>query len=128
MRVTITDFLLVFIFGGAGSTVRYLISKNIASYSQAGFPWPTFAVNVAGCLLIGFLTALFARNIGSESIRIALVAGFCGGFTTFSTFSKETFSLMQNGMWLTAGLYILGSIAAGLLAVYVGMRICLVFK
>lgn len=128
MRVTITDFLLVFIFGGAGSTARYLISKNIALYSQAGFPWPTFVINVAGCLLIGFLTALFARNIGPESIRIALVAGFCGGFTTFSTFSKETFSLMQNGMWLTAGLYILGSITAGLFAVYIGMRICLVFK
>ena len=112
--------LLVAIGSGLGGMLRYLVPCWIGV--AKGFPWATLTVNVVGSLLIGLLSGLLARHGGSsaESIRCFAVVGFCGGFTTFSTFSNETFRLLENNQWLSAAGYVGLSVAAGLVAVFVG--------
>ena len=112
--------LLVAVGSGLGGLLRYLVPCWIGA--AKGFPWATLTVNVAGSLVIGVLSGLLARHGGSsaEAIRAFAVVGFCGGFTTFSTFSNETFRLVENGQWLSAGAYVGLSVAAGLAAVFLG--------
>lgn len=113
------DLLYVFIGGGLGSLMRYVVGK-VLSASASGFPWATFTVNVVGCFLIGLLSAWIVRQSLSADIRLLLVVGFCGGFTTFSTFSNEALALMRSGETMLFSLYLGGSIVAGLLAVWAG--------
>ena len=115
--------LLVAIGSGLGGVLRYLVPCWIGA--AKGFPWATLTVNVVGSLLIGLLSGLLARHGGSsaESIRAFAVVGFCGGFTTFSTFSNETFSLIESSQWLSAMAYVSLSILAGLAAVFLGYAI-----
>ena len=115
--------LLVAVGSGLGGVLRYLVPCWIGA--AKGFPWATLTVNVVGSLLIGILSGLLARQGGSsaESIRCFAVVGFCGGFTTFSTFSNETFRMLENGLWLSAAGYVGISVAAGLIAVFVGYLI-----
>ena len=81
--------LLLVAFGGAvGSVGRYLVSK----WLEGGFPWGTLTVNIVGCLLIGFLTGLVTKGTLSPEMKLLLVTGFCGGFTTFSTFARSSFA------------------------------------
>ena len=106
-------------FGGA---LRYIVSL-LVKYT-GGFPWATFTVNLLGCLLIGVLWGIFSRCANaSQQLVLFLSVGFCGGFTTFSTFSKESFQLIQSGNWLYFSLYVAGSILLGLLLVAVGYQI-----
>ena len=103
--------------GGAG---RYLVSLAMKGVSK-GFPWATLAVNLAGCFLIGLLWGLFSKN-GSDSSNWALflTVGLCGGFTTFSTFSKEALVMLQGGnIWGFAG-YVAISVIAGIALVALG--------
>ena len=115
--------LLVAIGSGLGGVLRYLVPCWIGVAN--GFPWATLTVNVVGSLLIGILSGLLARHGGSsaESIRCFAVVGFCGGFTTFSTFSNEAFRMLENNQWLSAAGYVGISVAAGLVAVFVGYLI-----
>ena len=103
-----------------GGISRYLISLFM-SQARNGFPWGTFMVNVAGCLLIGMLWGVTSRlqNI-SPSLSLLLMTGFCGGFTTFSTFSKEGLSLLQANSYILFLSYVIGSVALGLMAVALG--------
>ena len=104
--------LKTILFIGAGSFVGGVASP---------FPWGTMAVNVAGCLLIGILYGLFERNqIGSDALRMFLTVGFCGGFTTFSTFVHENYALLGAGHFSHAVLYPVASFAIGLLAAWIG--------
>ena len=114
------NFVLVAVGSALGGVLRYLVSLGLAA--QRGFPWATLSVNVIGSFLIGFLSGLIARHYGGngESVRLFAVVGFCGGFTTFSTFSNETFRLIENNQWLSATGYVGLSVAAGLVAVFVG--------
>ena len=115
--------LLVAVGSGLGGVLLYLVPCWICA--AKGSPWATLTVNVVGSLLIGILSGLLARHGGSsaESIRCFAVVGFCGGFTTFSTFSNETFRLIENNQWLSATGYVGLSVAAGLVAVFVGYLI-----
>lgn len=105
-----------------GGALRYIVSL-LVKYT-GGFPWATFTVNLIGCLLIGVLWGLFSRCANaSQQLVLFLSVGFCGGLTTFSTFSKESLQLIQSGNWLYFSLYVAGSILLGLLLVAVGYQI-----
>ncbi len=116
----IKQMLLIFLGGGLGSVLRSLAGKLIPS---TVYPLGTLFVNVLGCLLIGFLYALFSRQILGENYRMLLAVGFCGGFTTFSTFSNENLHLMREGHWMTFILYSVGTLFLCLLSVWLGDKI-----
>lgn len=112
--MNITNLFLVFLGGGIGSVLRFGISWWMPD--ATGFPWATFWTNLLSCVLIGILLGILPMI--SESSRLLLITGFCGGLSTFSTFSKETMQLMQRGEWLIAGTYVLASVVVGLIAVF----------
>ena len=115
------SILLVGLGGAIGSILRYLCQRWINESYQHNFPIATFLVNITGCLLIGMLYAGAEKgNILSPQIRLFLVTGFCGGFTTFSTFAFENVSLIRTGDNLYFLLYACGSVVVGILAVYLG--------
>lgn len=104
--------------GAAGSLLRHSLQKAFNS----SFPVGTLAVNIAGCFLIGCLAAASLRGL-SEQMRLLLMTGFCGGFTTFSAFTLEGMQLMTTGRWTLFFLYTISSVACGLLATYAGFKI-----
>lgn len=114
------QLLLIFIGGGTGSMLRYLIDRWLSS---AAFPWGTFAVNIIGCFLIGLFGSWIARHSLSPDLRLLLVVGLCGGFTTFSTFSNEALTMMRNGQYALCFTYITISVAAGLAATLIGKTV-----
>lgn len=113
--------LLVGMGGAAGSIARYLISQTIESRVLSSFPYGTFAVNIVGCFIIGVIYALSSRGLVVPEWRVLLATGFCGGFTTFSSFSYETLSLIQEGQLYNPMLYLGASILCGLFAAYLGI-------
>ena len=114
----IRNILLVAPGGSVGSVLRYLLS-NI----NASFPWGTFAVNILGSLLIGLLVGLVSKGVLSPEMKLLLVTGFCGGFTTFSTFANESFCMVKAGDVLLTALYVGASVIIGVLAVWCGMML-----
>lgn len=107
-------------FGGG---MRFLVSKVVQTYSVLSFPFGTMAVNVLGCLLIGFLSGLaWSEDNGvlTPGMKLLLTTGFCGGFTTFSTFMNESSALLKDGQYAYVMLYVFGSLVLGLLAVLAG--------
>ena len=114
--------LIVFLGGGIGSVCRYFANRWIVGIAVTSFPYGTFVVNIVGCFLIGFLVFITEKaNLASAELRLLLVTGFCGGFTTFSSFSYENIQLLTTHQTLNFLLYTLGSVALGLLATYMGM-------
>ena len=107
------NFLMVFVGGGCGSLLRYAIGLMLPS---SFFPWTTLGINIVGSFAFGLLGGLGARFGWSESVHLALTVGLCGGFTTFSTFSKEALSLAAAGRWGACSLYVVGSVVLGLAA------------
>lgn len=113
--------LLVFLGGGAGSALRFLLS-NYLNPNGSQFYTGTFVANVLGCLLLGFILGSSVKNNWlSAETTLLLGAGFCGGFTTFSTFSFEQYALLKSGNASLFLIYAFGSLATGLLAVFVGV-------
>lgn len=110
-------------FGGAiGSVLRYLIGLFLVFKPWNGFPLATFVVNFIGCLFMGFLFQWIAKsNTDNESLKLLLMTGFCGGFTTFSAFSLENIQLIQSGQTTIALIYILTSILLGIMAILLGI-------
>lgn len=119
------ELLYVFIGGGTGSAFRFVVSmlwKHLSlnpRYEGVLFPWPTFVVNIVGCFLIGLFYQCSERWGLSGEMRLLLTTGFCGGLTTFSTFSYEGISLVNNGHYAVYILYLLASILLGALAVFI---------
>lgn len=115
--------ILVYLAAGGvvGTLARYGVGAWIQSWAGTGFPWGTFAINLAGSFVLGFVLRYAALADLSPEVRGMLAVGFCGAFTTFSTLSFETVTLLQEGAWGRAALYALGSVALGLAAVAAGM-------
>lgn len=115
-------FLYVFLGGGLGSMVRFGIAKLLEQYSFT-FPWATFLANILACIILGALTAYAGKNGMSDTFRHTFMVGFCGGFSTFSTFSNETFKHMEQGELSYAFANILFSVVVCLLGIYIGVRL-----
>ena len=115
--------LLIIGLGGAiGSMLRYLTSLFVARYWENHFPLATFITNVIGCFLIGlFIGFLEKQQLANSDLKWFLITGFCGGYTTFSTFGYENFNLLQNQNMGIAFAYIASSVIIGLIAVWFGL-------
>jgi CrcB protein len=115
--------LLIALGGAAGSVTRYLFGRVVQGAFHPDFPIGTFAVNVAGCLLIGVLARFFLHSQTELPLRATLMIGFCGGFTTFSTFTLETLGLIQGGEWARATAYVMLSCVICVAATVAGFAI-----
>ncbi len=115
--------LLVMLGGGIGSGLRYALAAWVDQRHDTPFPLGILVVNALGSLVIGYLAGLLAtetRWIAGQHTQFLFMTGLCGGFTTFSTFSLQTFALLRNAHWLHAGANILGSVLLCLVCVWLG--------
>lgn len=118
------QIVLVGMGGGTGSIFRYLTSVLTSRYYANVFPMATFTANLIGCFLIGLFIGYIDRNHTlSPDYRFLLVTGFCGGYTTFSSFALENFNLFHSQNYFTLAAYILLSVVMGYIAVALGMYI-----
>lgn len=115
------QFFVVFLGGGLGSCSRYFISKMISSEFQTLFPLGTFTVNVVGCFIIGVVVGLIERFQLHPSLTLFLATGFCGGFTTFSSFSYENYLLLRNQEYLLGLAYAFMSLFWGFAATFLAI-------
>lgn len=115
------NYLLVFLGGGLGSICRYGLNEALARY-QFAFPWATFIANVLSCIVFGFVASLFLKGSIGVPHRLFILTGFCGGFSTFSTFTHETFLLLNNQQLALAFVNIFISLIACLLGLYIGIK------
>ena len=116
-----TKYLVIALGGAIGSITRFLIDNLISSYIKSNYPWGTFVINISGSLIIGFFLVLITERIPTDQHwRLAIIVGFTGAYTTFSTFEYEILYLLEKGKIISAILYITTSIITGLLAVWAG--------
>lgn len=106
-----------------GGVLRYLVSQFIQSKFLAAFPYGTMFVNIFGCFLIGIVFALSDKGNIPQEWRIFLATGILGGFTTFSAFSNEAVSMLRDGQFLFASVYVAASVFLGLIATILGVLI-----
>ena len=115
------QLLLVFIGGGFGSVLRHLLGDYLNN-PKDGIPYGTFVANIVGSLLIGIILGIALKsNTLSNNQTLFLATGFCGGFTTFSTFAYENHVFLKSGDFMSFALYTIGSFVIGFLAVFFGM-------
>lgn len=114
------ELIYVFLGGGTGSIFRYLLSTHISFFSMKGFPVGTLLCNVLGCCIIGFGFSLFREHPG---MKLLLLTGFCGGLTTFSTFSSENIQFLENQQYTMAFSYTVLSIGLGFFATFLGFSL-----
>ncbi len=113
--------LLVFIGGGTGSIARYILGK-VWNTSGSGIPYGTFTANILGSLIIGIVLGWAIKNEAlSSNTTLLLATGFCGGFTTFSTFAYENHNFLKTGDLFPFAMYAIASFTIGILAVFGGM-------
>jgi CrcB protein len=115
------QLLLVFVGGGFGSVLRYILGKYLNSY-ETGIPYGTFIANILGSLLIGLILGLAAKNNAlTQNHTLLLATGFCGGFTTFSAFAYENHVFLKTGDFMSFAIYTIASFVIGFLAVFLGI-------
>jgi CrcB protein len=115
------NMLAVALGAAVGANLRYGVSLWAARSFGTAFPYGTLIINLLGCLVIGALLTLAATRLPlSEPLRLLLVTGLLGGFTTFSSFGYESYALITAGNWLAAGIYVGASVVVGLIAVFLG--------
>lgn len=116
------NVIAVFLGGGIGAVMRFLTGMLAVRFLSVNLPVATFAVNIVGCFILGLLYAFFIdRPEINTPLKLALTAGFCGGLTTFSTFSLEVFEMLKNAEFMQVLGYIAFSLIVGLLAVWIGV-------
>ena len=117
-------YLIVFIGAGIGGALRHGVNVGAAKLFGYGFPFGTLIVNVLGSFLIGMLAGYFAFRTGiGQHLRLFLTTGVLGGFTTFSAFSLDTALLIERHNYALAAAYVMGSVAAGLVALFLGLSL-----
>ena len=116
------NYVWIFIGGGLGSMLRFGIS-DLLSKNEYTFPWATLIANFLASLILGYFLAMAIAGQGSDLKRALIMTGFCGGFSTFSTFSVESFQLIQEGQYAYAVANILGSVIVCLIGVLIGYRL-----
>lgn len=126
-------YFYVFIGGGLGAVCRYGVTTAVGMLLGGMFPWGTLIVNLVGSLLMGVvLGALLplakSLQLLPDSLRLLLTVGFLGGFTTFSSFSMETLTLLRGDSFFLAAVNVVGSIVLGLAAAYIGYQLAMVFQ
>ncbi|EPR44110.1 CrcB-like protein [Desulfovibrio sp. X2] len=110
--------------GAAGALCRYGMASAVQRIAGIGFPLGTFVVNICGCFLFGLMTGLFEGRLGlPPELRFAVMTGFLGAYTTFSTYAFESSMLLREGQWLYAAVNIAGQVVVGLAAVFIGLNI-----
>jgi CrcB protein len=120
-QISILKPILIFLGSGAGGLLRYWLGGVIQNWWGPQFPIGTFAVNVSGCMVMGFLATVWTGPVlVREEYRAAVLIGVLGGYTTFSSFGRETLALVHDGEWWRAGWYVAGSVVLSLLAVWTG--------
>lgn len=118
----IWNLLIIFMGGGCGAGCRYLLAETIYAYTDKAFPYGILACNVIGSFLIGLAAMLITQKLHlAPALRYAVMVGFLGGFTTFSSFSLDTIQLFQQGAWQRAIFYIISSLILCLLATGLGI-------
>jgi CrcB protein len=118
----LSDVLLVFVGGGAGSTIRFFLGRWVNAWHNHHFPFGTMSVNIIACLVLGFVIGIADhRQLISPAARLFWTVGFCGGFSTFSTFSAETLTLIQGGFHFSTVIYIVLSLVLCLAATFGGI-------
>ena len=116
--------LAVAVGGAVGSVARYLVGVGSTKLFGLGFPWGTLLINIAGSFLIGVFAESFALKWNlPQSAQVLLTVGFCGGFTTFSTFSLDAFVMIEHGEFWPAAGYIVGSVALPIAALVAGLHL-----
>ena len=118
--ISLTHLLVLFVGGGLGTVCRYAISVWMKNASWS-IPAGTFIANVISSFLIGFFAAYFMKH-SNDTMRLLFITGYCGGFSTFSTFSFENYELLQQGKWVELLLYIAASVIVCIFSVFVGMK------
>ena len=118
-------YLIVFIGAGIGGAVRHGVNVGAAKLFGYGFPFGTFIVNVLGCFAMGLLAGYFIYRPGvPQHVRLFLTTGILGGFTTFSSFSLDAALLVERHAYALAAGYLIGSVAAGVSALFFGLAVC----
>ena|SRR5687768_8180977 len=120
-------YVYLAIGGVAGTLARHGVATWAQPWVGATFPWATFLVNLSGSFLLGLIVTMADLTQLSTETRTMLTVGFCGAFTTFSTFTYETVVLVQQGQWLRAILYAVGSLALGIAALALGLYVASLF-
>ncbi len=109
--------------GMLGVNARYWLSVWVLRWTNPEFPWPTFLINVSGCLAIGVASAVLAHAYPHPGIRLLIVVGFLGGYTTFSSYALEAVGLMEQGRGVLALIYLFGSVALGVAMALLGVML-----
>ena len=110
--------------GAIGSVARYLVGIGSGKLFGLDFPWGTLIINIVGSFLIGAFVESFAlKGEVPQVVRVFLTVGICGGFTTFSTFSLDSYLLMDRGQWGPAAFYMIGSVVLGLAGLFAGLHL-----
>ena len=128
MSLSLHQLLWVALGGGFGAMARFAVSSWIYERTSSAFPWGTYAVNFVGSCLFGVLFVLvFLNQPQREVLRLLVMVGFLGAFTTFSTFSFETVRLLESGLWAMAAANVFASVLTCVLGAWVGMSVARLF-
>jgi len=120
----VSILISIFLGGGFGAIIRYLVIEQVNKLFLIAFPFGTIAVNVIGAFLIGLLSSYLAERLDvSENIKMFLIVGFCGGFTTFSSFNIEFYQLFSNGEILSSLIYVTTTFVLTVVAFYIGVSL-----